>query len=131
MSLDKVDGPIYLSRPFIPTIAPQNSTLLLSKKKGVSILRQLFCFALMSSPFVQVSFQLPKSTLLTFRHLGCACIYFLQLHVLHVLRYDGDPMVEDFMGTWVGILPLAFPSHIYIYMWPEDFDCFTFCIFKS
>ena len=42
-------------------------------------------------------------------------------------------MVEDFMGTWVGILLLAFPSHIYIYiyMWPEDFDCFTFCIFKS
>ena len=34
MSLDKVDDPIYLSRPFIATIAPQNSTLLLFKKKG-------------------------------------------------------------------------------------------------
>ena len=80
---------------------------------------------------MQVSLQLRKSTLSMFQHLGRACIYFLLLHIPYVLWYNGDPTVEDFMGTWAGILPLAFPSHIYIYIWLEDFDCFTFCIFKS
>ena len=34
MSSDKAHGPIYIPGPFIPTIAPQNSTLLLLEKKG-------------------------------------------------------------------------------------------------
>ena len=48
------------------------------------------------------------------RHPGRAYIYFLRLYVPHVLRYDGDPKVGDFMGTWVEILLLAFTSHIYM-----------------
>ena len=71
--------------------------------------------------------------LLMFGHPGCACIYFLRLHVPHVLPYDGDPTVEDIMGTWAGVFPLTFPFHIYIYIYilPEDLNCFTFCTLKS
>ena len=41
------------------------------------------------------------------RHLGRARIKFMQLHVPHILRHNEDPTTKDFVGTWVGILPLA------------------------
>ena len=116
----------------IPTIAPQNSTLLLiGKKKGDFDSLMTTLITLMSFLSVQVSFQLQRGTLLTLWHLGRFSIYFLQRHVPHVLWCDGDPTVENFIGVWAGTVSLTFPFHIYIYILLKDFSCSTFCIFNS
>ena len=68
----------------------------------------------MSSLSVQVSFQLLKGTLMKFWHPRSVRIYFLRCHDPHILQYDEDPTVENFMGTWARIIPLTFPPHIYV-----------------
>ena len=45
-------------------------------------------------------------TLLTFQYTRHTFIKFLRLYVPHVLRCDGDPTTEDFVGTQAGIFPL-------------------------
>ena len=53
------------------------------------------------------TFLVAQHTLLMFRHLRCAFIKFLRLHVPHILRRDGDPTAGDFVGTRAGIFPVV------------------------
>ena len=114
MSLDIAHGPISIFGPFIPTITPQNSTLLLLGKKGdVDFLVTAF-LTLISFLYVQVSFQLQRSTLLTLRHPRHSNIYFIWRFIAHVLWCDGDPTVETFYGDLGGnSLAHFFPPYIY------------------
>ena len=114
MSLEMAHSPIPIPGPFIPTIAPRNSTFLLLGKKWDFDFLATAPLSLMSFLFVQVSFQLQRGTLLMLRHLGCSNIYFIWHPIPHVLRCDGDLAVEKFYGDLGGNSPAYFsPPYIY------------------
>ena len=122
-------SPIPISSPFIPTITPRNSTLLLlRKKKGGFRFSNNYPSHSYVISFCAGVFQMQRGTLLTLRHLGCFIIYFLRRLVPHVLRCDGDPTVENFTGIGQELSRLLFPS---LYILLEDSSCSTFCIFNS
>ena len=114
MSSDTAHDPIPIPGPFIPTIAPWNSTLLLIRKKWDFDFLVTTPLTLMSFLSMQASFQLQRGMLLTLWHLGCFTIYFLRRLVSHVLRCDGDPTVEKFYWDLGGNSPAYFfPPYIY------------------
>ena len=112
MSLDRAHGLIPIAGPFIPTIVHSFAPL---EKKGDFDLLITILPTFMSSLSVQASFQLSRSTLLMLWHLGRFHIYFTQHLVPHVLRCDGNLMVEKFHGDLGGNPPAYFFPLIYIY----------------
>ena len=52
------------------------------------------------------AFLTAQGVFLTLRYLGCALIKFLRLVASHVLRCDGNPIVEIFANSRAGKLPL-------------------------
>ena len=117
LSSGTTHGLVPIFGPFFPIITPQNSSLLLlgekKKKKGFWFLA-IVLPTLKSLISVQVSFQLQKGTLLALWHPRHFSIYFRRRPVPHVLRCDGDPMVEKFYRDFGGSSPTHF-SHSYIY----------------
>ena len=104
MSLDRAHGLIPIAGPFIPTIVHSFAPL---EKKGDFDLLITILPTFMSSLSVQASFQLSRSTLLMLWHLGRFHIYFTQHPVPHVLRCDGNLMVEKSQElVWEALLHL-------------------------
>ena len=114
MSLDTAHGPISIFGPFIPTITPRNSTLLLLGKKGMSI-----------------SWWLPSSLLCHFFMCKClfnckeACFWcfgiqdtptFISFGALSPMSYGVMEILQwrRFMGIWAETLLLTFSLLIYI-----------------
>ena len=93
-------GLIHLSGSAIPTIASQNSPLLLLKKQKEDFdITIIILFLSHVTSVCVITFSTAQHTFLTLRHPGRTCIKFLQLHVPHVLQHDEDPMAKDFVGT--------------------------------
>ena len=105
VSSDWAPNPIHSTRPNIPKIAPQNShLLLLGQKRGF---RYTSILLIIHHSWLRRCLFTTQSLLLALWHTRRALIKFLQLHVLHVLRCDADPMAENFAGTRAGIFPLV------------------------
>ena len=121
-SSDTAHNPLPISGPFFPTIAFQNSTLLLEKNGDFDFL-VIVLPTLMSFLSVQVSFQLQRGMLLTLLHLGLFNIYFIQYPIPHVLWCDGDSTVGKFYRDLGGNSLAHFSHSIYIVhiFWPFHF----------
>ena len=113
MSLDMAHDPIPIFRPLFLTIASQNPTLLLLKKKGDFDFLAIVHPTLMLFLSMQVSFQLQRGMLLTLRHPGRFSIYFIWYLIPHVLWCDGDPTLGKFYKDLGGNSSAHF-SHSYI-----------------
>ena len=130
MSSDKAHVQIYILGPFIPTIALQNSTLLLSKKKkrvfryynnnsALLLCHLCLCRCLLNYPKAR-SWCFGIRDVLTF--IFCGFMFPMFYGMMEIQRW------EILWGLGWEFSCLLFPP---IYIWPEDFDCFAFCIFKS
>ena len=107
MPSDRAHDPIYIPGPIIPTIAPRNSPFLLfGKKRGFQYYYNYPTLTIHHLCLCRCLFNCPK-------HAPDVSAFETRLHVPHVLWYDGDLMTRDFIGTWAGILLLAFPFDTY------------------
>ena len=131
MSSDKAHGPIYLPEPFIPTITPRKSkfhSFALRKKRGISILRKLFYSALRHLCLCKCLFNSPKARSWRFgiqdalAFIFCGSMFSTFYGMMEIQRW------KILRGLRREFSRLLFPL---IYIWLEDFDYFTFCIFKS
>ena len=115
-------GPIPLSKPFIPIIAPHSVISFPREKNGVSTLRYCTSHTYNISTCVSV-FSLAISTLLTLRHLGRFSNYSAWHPVPNVLRCDENLTVEISYRDSSGNFPAYFPL---LYKMLEESRCPTF-----
>ena len=114
LSSGMAHDPIPISGPLIPTIALWNSTFLLLGKKGDFDFLVNTLPTLMSLLSMQVSFQLLRGTLLTLGIWDASA--FISYGTLSPTFYSVMKILQwrNFMGIWVGTLPLTFSLPIYI-----------------
>ena len=129
MSSGATHGPISLSGPFIPTLAPQNFALSLFGKSGISILGSRTFHTYVISSRVGVfspakEYAPDASAFGTPQHLLCTIPY-LPRSMVWWRSYGGDFFYGDLSSNFP-----AYFSHPYIRLLEES-ECPTFWIFNS
>ena len=118
MSSNKAHGLIYLPRPFIPTITPWNSTLLLPGKKGDF---DITAMTLLCSYVIPVCAGVSSTVQ---KHAFDVSAFGTRLHLFFATPYSLRSMVQwrsnggRFYGDLGWNSPTCFPlSYIYIYIY--------------
>ena len=120
---------------FIPTIAPQNSTLLLlEKKKGDFDSLMTTLITLMSFFLCRCLFNCKEVRFWRFgiwgasAFISCGAMFPMFYDVMEILRWK---ILLGFGRELSHLLFLFICIYIYIYILLKDFSCSTFCIFNS